>query len=452
MPSPTKIFKKIFNVNKVKIKDINLYDDYKGQSHLKISIDLYKSEKCRCPICNKKCKGYDSPSYKRRWRHLDLGGIISEIEMDSHRINCKKHGVLNEAVPFAYPDSEFTKDFDLTTAFFARNVSKSFVSKYMRISWSTVGRCISRARNDLEPDLSKRLDNLINIGIDETSYKKGHSYITVIVNQDTSEVVWLHSGHGKEVLSLFFEQLSELQRSSIKAISGDGARWIDECIKEYVPNVIRCTDAYHTISWAIEALDEVRKEAWHNANDDLRKINKKYPKGRPNKTDKERQKINENKDNAKNIKNSRYVLGKNPENLTTFQETKLEMIAESQPKLFRAYRLKEDLRLILHLKDPLIAKTLLDEWMWKASHSKIKSFVELSQKIRRHKQHIINTIAIGLSNARIEAINNKIKLIIRRAYGFRNLDNMFDMIYLNCSNIEIPLPNREIKLKLHEIT
>ena len=121
------------------------------------------------------------------------------------------------------------------------------------------------------------------------------------------------------------------------------------------------------------------------------------------------------------------------------------MIAESEPKLYKAYRLKEDLRLILHLKDVNTAISLLDSWLWKASHSKIKPFVELSRKIRRHKEHILNTIEYGLSNARIEAINNNIKLIIRRAYGFRNLDNMFDMIYLCCSNIEIPLPNRAIK-------
>lgn len=101
------------------------------------------------------------------WRHLDLGGIISEIQMDTIRIKCKKHGILCEAVPFAYEGSEFTKDFDLTATFFARNVSKSFVSEYMRISWKTVGRCISRAREDLDPDLNRRLDGLVNIGIDE---------------------------------------------------------------------------------------------------------------------------------------------------------------------------------------------------------------------------------------------------------------------------------------------
>ncbi|MBR0417691.1 MAG: ISL3 family transposase [Erysipelotrichaceae bacterium] len=449
MPSTNKVLKKIFNVNKIKICNCELYKDHKGQDHLKISVDLRKSEKNRCPFCHKKCMSYDSPDYKRVWRHLDLGGIVSEIEMEAHRIECKKHGILCEAVPFAYEGSKFTKDFDLTVAFFARNVSKSFVSEYMRISWSTIGRCISRARKDLDPDLRRRLDNLVNIGIDETSYKSGHKYITVIVNHDTGEVVWLHKDHGKQVLKTFFESLSDEQKASIKAISGDGARWIDECIDEYVPSVTRCTDAYHTVGWAQEALDEVRAEAWHKANDEVKKDKKTYSRGRPAKDDKERARTKEKKEYAKAIKNSRYALGKNPENLTAYQETKLQMIAESEPRLFRAYRLKEDLRLILHLKDVSSADQLLKKWLWKASHSKIKPFVELSRKIRRHKGHILNTIEYGLSNARIEAVNNKIKLIIRRAYGFRNLDNMFDMIYLCCSNIEIPLPNRAIKSEIN---
>ena len=443
MPTTNTLLKTLFDVNRIKITDKTLYRDRKGISHLKISALLHKKAKHRCPYCHRKCPGYDTPAHKRVWRHLDLCGIIAEIEMDACRISCPVHGVLNEEVPFAYPDSRFTRDFDKTVAYFAREVSKSFVSQYMRISWRTVGRCISRVREDLDPDLNRRLDHIVNLGIDETSYKKGYRYITVIVNHDTGEVVWLHKDHGKEILSRFFEQLSEEQKASIKTISGDGARWIDECIEKYVPSVTRCTDSYHVVGWIQEALDEVRSEAWHKANDAVKQIDKKYGKGRPRKDDPQRQKILEAKEYSRSIKNSRYALGKNPEHLTPSQKIKLEMIAGSEPRLLRAYRLKEDLRLILHMSDLQEAEILLKDWLWRSSHSKIPAFVELSRKIRRHKQHILNTIAEGLSNARIEATNNKIKLIIRKAYGFRNIENMFDMIYLICSDIRIPLPNRE---------
>ena len=109
-----------------------------------------------------------------------------------------------------------------------------------------------------------------------------------------------------------------------------------------------------------------------------------------------------------------------------------------------AYLLKEQLRLLLKITDAVAAEEELRHWLWKASHSRIPAFKELYRKIKRHKVHILNTIRYGMSNARIEATNNKIKLIIRKAYGFRNIQNMLDMVYLVCSDIRIPLPNRKL--------
>ncbi len=121
------------------------------------------------------------------------------------------------------------------------------------------------------------------------------------------------------------------------------------------------------------------------------------------------------------------------------------MIQSTDPQLYRAYCLKEALRLLLKSTDIGQAEADLNHWLWWASHSRIPAFRELYAKIKRHKQHILNTIRLGLSNARIEATNNKIKLIIRKAYGFRNIQNMIDMVYLVCSNVRIPLPNRKSK-------
>lgn len=100
----------------------------------------------------------------------------------------------------------------------------------MHIDWATVGRCVSRVREDLEPNLDDRLNVLVNIEIDETSYKKGYKYITVIVNHDTNSVIWLHEGHGKSVLERFYKKLTKEQRESIKVVTGDGARWITDCV------------------------------------------------------------------------------------------------------------------------------------------------------------------------------------------------------------------------------
>lgn len=317
----------------------------------------------------------------------------------------------------------------------------------MRIDWETVGRCVNRALNDIEPERSRRLDGLVNIGIDETSYKKGHKYITVIVNHDTNTVVWAAQGHGKSVLTQFYRQPTPQQLSSIRVVTGDGAKWITECVNEFTPDCERCVDPFHVVEWAMEALDEVRREVWREAYNKAVQLAKAHPgkKGRPKADDAESAIVRAARAKAEEIKNSAYALGKAPEHLTENQQTKVAMIAENNNRLYRAYRMKETLRLLLKIKDVDEAASELKRWLWWASHSRIDAFKKLYLKIKRHRDHILNTIRLGMSNARIEATNNKIKLIVRKAYGFRNIQNMLDMVYLVCSDLRVPLPNRKPK-------
>ena len=449
MASANTLCKKLLNVKGIVVNDQHFFTDRNGVVHILIDARPNKWHMNDCPCCHKRCPSYDKQIDKSRsWRALDFGGIVVDITYCTHRINCSEHGVLVADVPWAYPNSHFTKDFDMTVAWLAKYLPKSAVAAYMRIDWDTVGNCISRAREDLEPDLSKRLDGLVNIGIDETSYKKGHKYITVIVNHDTNEVVWASQGHGKEVLTRFFRCLSYEQMSSIKVVTGDGAGWITDCVNEFIPDAERCVDNFHVVEWAMEALDEVRREAWRDAHAEVVALKKANPRpaGRPKDDDPVAREIREAKSKADGLKGLTYALGKAPENLTDKQQAKVEMVAITDNRLYRAYLMKERLRLILKLKDPEEAKSELDKWLWWASHSRIDSFKELYKKIKRHREHILNSIRLGMNNARIEATNNKIKLIIRKAYGFRNINNMLDMVYLVCSKIDIPLPNRKPKL------
>lgn len=372
-----------------------------------------------------------------------------EVEACTHRIQCPSHGVVTAAVPWAYPGSSFTREFDLTVAWLASYLPRSAVSNFMRIDWETVGSCISRSLRDLEPERSKRLDGLVNIGIDETSYRKGHKYITVVVNHDTNTVVWVGDGHGKAVLERFYRALSPKQLSSIEAVTGDGARWITDCVNEFTPGCERCIDPFHVVEWAMEALDEVRRERWHSAYEEARKLASEHPgtPGRPRHDDEDHRIVQAAKQQASEIKHSTYVLGKAPEHLTEHQRIRLETIQATDRQLYRAYCLKECLRVLLKSSDITQAEADLKHWLWWASHSRIPAFKKLYTKIKRHQHHILNTICLGLSNARIEATNNKIKLIIRKAYGFRNIQNMMDMVYLVCSNIRIPLPNRSVCAK-----
>ena len=447
MASANTLCKNLLNVKNIVVDSHKFYTDMSGVEHLRIIARPNKWNQFRCPFCGRKCSKDGKGTEHRIWRGLDSGGILVEIESDTHRIHCPRHGSVVADVPWAYPGSHFTKDFDLTVGWLAVHLPRTAVSEYMRIDWKTVGRCISRTLHEIEPNRNVRLNGLTCIGIDETSYKKGHKYITIVVNHETNTVVWAAPGHGKTVLEQFYRLLTPDQLASIQVVTGDGARWITDCVNEFTPDCERCVDPFHVVEWAMQALDEVRRDVWKEAYNEAKELKKRFPvrRGRPSADDVKIQTAKEAREHANQIKASAYALGKAPENLTTNQQFQLEMIANQSPRLYRAYRIKEELRLLLKLPSVEEAETQLKHWLWWASHSRIPAMHKLYEKIKRHKKHILNAIRLGCSNARIEATNNKIKLTIRKAYGFRNIDNLLDMVYLVCSDLNIPLPNRSPK-------
>lgn len=398
-----------------------------------LSLRPTKREQCRCGICHRKAKPYDRGRGKRRWRCLDVGAQKVYVEAESPRVRCRKHGVVTAAVPWARHGSRFTKSFEETAAWLTVHTSRNTVSEFMRVEWHTVDGICTRVYQEMEEASPSRFNGLVNIGIDETSYKKGHKYMTVVINHDTSSVVWCAPGYGKEVLSQFFELLNEEQRASIRCVSADGARWIASCVEEYCPDAQRCIDPFHVVSWAADALDQVRREAWSEAH--------RQAKNQPRrKSDRPAKGKNASKEKrAKAVKNLRYALLKNPEHLSENQQTQLQFLTKANPTLYRAYLLKEDLRLALKAGPDEIGG-VLTKWMAWAQRCRIPVFRELRKKIKRHFSAIVAAARFRLSNARSEATNNKIKLIIRTAFGFRNVDNLVAMVMLSCSELRPALP------------
>ena len=455
MASDKTLLKKIINVKGVVINNYKFDTTEQGVQMLYIDMRPYVEEADKCPYCNRKCPRDGKGTEIRRWRDLDWNGLVVEFICATHYVSCAEHGRVVAGLPWSFPRSGFTKRFDLTVTWFAKHLTKNLVCDFFRIDYKTVGRCVKRSLDELEPDIKQRLNGLVNIGVDETSYKKGHKYITVIVNHDTNEVVWIHLNHGDEVFKQFFEELTEEQRSSIKSISGDGAKWIQRQAAKYVPSATVCVDPFHAVSWATKALDEFKNELWRAASNEAKSIAKEQKDKGIQDDPASKKTLKAAKEKASKIKGTKYALLKNPENLTARQNLMLEEVEHSDKRLGRAYRLKESLRLIFHekrLADETNAEftarleLLLKQWFWKAAHGRIDQFKELAYKVRRNQKGIIDAIVLGLSNARIEATNNKIKVVIRRSYGFGNPVNMMSLIYLVCSNIEVPLPNRPMDL------
>ena len=430
--SDTSLLKKLLSIDLAVVESARI-DEKDGS--LVVEVRPRKSQLCRCHRCGKKAPVYDVPAQARRWRSLDFGTAKVFLEYAPPRVSCPEHGVHPAGVPWAHHASRFTRDFEEQVAWLCVHANRSVVAAIMRIDWKSVGGICKRVYDRLDAQAGDRFDGLVRIGVDETSHKKGHKYMTVVVDHDTGRVVWCGEKHGKAVLESFFDLLTEEQRATITVVTADGARWIAEVVEDKCPNAERVMDPFHVVGWMTDVLDEVRRQAWRRARESERSEPKR-PVGRPKKGDEKKP------DKASEIKGSKYALLKNPENLTEAQSGKLAKIAREDKRLYNAYLLKEDLRDVFKSPDGAAAAEKLDKWLNRACRSWTKEIKELSKKVRRHKEAIVRAVELGISNARVEAVNNKIKLTVRMGYGFRNIDNLIALVMLRCSNLPIKLPGR----------
>ena len=206
----------------------------------------------RCGRCGCKAAGYDRGEGRRRWRGLDLGTIEVWLEAEAPRVNCPEHGPTVAAVPWARHGAGHTRAFDDTVAWLAVQCSKTAVCELMRIAWRTVGAIVARvwADTDREHD---RFAGLRRIGIDEVSYKRGHRYLTVVVDHDSGRLVWAATGRDEATLRRFFNVLGAERSAQISHVSADAADWIAEVVAERCPNAVRCADPFHVVKWATGA-------------------------------------------------------------------------------------------------------------------------------------------------------------------------------------------------------
>ena len=154
MASADTLCKKLLNVKNTVVESHDIYNDQDGVTHLRIKARPNAWHKNDCPFCGRHCQGYDRPTKNPKvWRGLDWGGILVEIECSTHRVCCPKHGVVTAAVPWAYPGSSFTREFDLNVTWLAEYLSRSAMANFMRVDWQTVGSCISRSLHNLDQNV-----------------------------------------------------------------------------------------------------------------------------------------------------------------------------------------------------------------------------------------------------------------------------------------------------------
>jgi transposase len=398
-----------------------------------------------CPEC-----GYSSKARKDTrpedtvWRHLDLGTWRLEVDCRRRRLWCPEHGARTEGVPFARPGSEFTRDFECLVAWLAARTDKTTIKRMLRIDWGTVGRIIRRVCVDeLDPG---RLEDLYEIGVDEVSWRKQHRYLTLVVDHQRRQVVWGTEGAGEKAADEFFAELdpkppiapaeretTEIEEQSsvkdaeprigeragkLRAISMDMGPGYAKSARNHAPQAVICIDPYHVVQLANQALDEVRRSYWN----ELRTLG--------------------DQDAAKRFKDARWSLLKAPKNLTDNQALTLKRLKAAGGEVWRGYTLKEAVRAIfehgLTLEDVTV---LIDRLTSRLARSRLPPFVRLGKTIRRHRDGILAAIRLAINQGRTEALNNKVRLITRRAYGFHSAKAALALAMLTCGPITLNLPH-----------
>jgi len=366
-----------------------------------------------CSACGQLCARVHDRAL-RRWRHLDLGGQRCHVEYEMRRVRCRDCGVRVEAVPWARAGARHTRDFEDLAAFLAQQMAKTPITRLLRIGWDTVGQIVARVVADRLD--AERLAGLVMIGCDEISYRRGQRYLTQVCDHHTGAIVWAKPGRNAATLQDFFDELGD-RKASIQAVSIDMNGGYEKAIRTAVPDAEICFDPFHVVQLAGRAVDDVRRGEWNQAG------KSKTAPGRL-------------------IKGVRWSLLKAPERQNTWQLAALHEVSKTNRRLYRAFLLKEQLRLLYHLPDPAAAPVHLDAWLAWASRSKLKPFVKLARTLRARRDGVLGAIRLGLSNGRMEGLNSKVRLLSHRSFGFHGPQPLIALIYLCCSQLTINPPLR----------
>lgn len=384
-----------------------------------------RQRRLACPHCDYSTRfRYDIRPTPSTWRHVDLGEWQVEIQTGLRRLSCPRHGVVVQAVPFARHHSGFTRDFDDVAAFLATKMDKTTIARFLRVDWATIGRICERVvATELDPE---RLDGLVHIGVDEISWKKHHKYLTLVTDHDTGKTVWGKAGKDAATLDAFFDELGQDRSSQIEAVSMDMGPAFNKSVraKGHAPQATICIDPFHAVKLVGEALDVERRKAWN----ELRRC------GDP--------------EAAKKFKGARWALLKKPTNLTEEQAATLRKLKRRGGDVWRAYTLKEAFRAIFagDLNSDQVTE-LIDRWLSRASRSGLAAFVKAAKTIRKFRDGLLAAIKLNINNGRAEGLNNVVRLIIRRARGFRTPEAALSLVMLSCGPITLNLPHERPKIR-----
>ena len=376
-------------------------------SQLTIMIDFPKGSRFACPACGQAdCKAYDTE--QKTWRHLNFFQHETFIAARVPRSDCPRCGPRLVAVPWARPGSGFTLLFEAFVMIMAQQMPVNNLSQLMgehdtRL-WRVLHHYVETARNELD------LSATVRVGMDETSKRRGHDYVSLFVDLDARKVIFATPGKDASTLERFSQDLSAHNGDpqAVKDVCCDMSPAFIKGVEQQLPNAQFTFDKFHVMKIINEAVDEVRRQEQQL---------------RPE------------------LKYSRYVWLKNPQNLKVSQSSLLEAldVKRLNLKTARAYHVRLNFQ-ELWQQPPEQAEIFLKKWYFWATHSRLEPVIEAAHTIKRHWQGILRWLTSRINNGLLEGINSLVQAAKARARGYRSARNFITMIYLLAGKLKFDLP------------
>ena len=372
---------------------------------VKVHVQAKADTRHRCPQCGKRCAGYDRRI--RRWRHLDTCQLKTIIEAEVPRVSCAEHGVVMVAVPWAEPGSGFTALFEALVIDWLKEASIAAVARQLKLSWNAVDGIMRRA---VTRGLKRRKRMPAqHIGVDETAFRKGHDYVTIV----SSGATVLHVADDRKQTSLdgYYAGLTDTERDAIESVSMDMWPAYINATLAAVPDARRkiAFDKFHVAKYLGDAVDKVRR-AEHKA---LR------AQGRDD------------------LVRSKYAWLRNPNNMSREQWCHFKELRESALKTARAWAIKEFAMCLWSYVNRTWASKGWTRWLAWAVRSQLEPVKKVAQTIKTHLWGILNAIVLKVSNGGAESINGRIQLIKARSRGFRNKARFRNAIYFYLGGLDL---------------
>ena len=393
-----------------------VYQDAKfvGQHRHQIEVNIVprKCSKANCSGCGKPCPGYDRlPS--RRYEFIPFWGFKVFLVYAKRRVQCRDCGVVTEAVPWARGKHHLCDAYMLYLADWARKLSWKEVAQRFKTSWEKVFHSVEYVVNwGLE---HRDMNDITAIGVDEVQWHKGHRYLTLVYQIDSANtrLLWIGKERTEATFQTFFDQLGEAAVQRIQYVCSDMWKPYLKVIKERASHALHILDRFHIVSRLNKALDEVRASEHRQM-----KLDGYEPV----------------------LTKSRWLLLKRPENLTQLQDTRLQELLQYNLKSIRAYLLKEEFQHLWDYVSPVWAGKFIDQWTTKVMRSKIEPMKREAKTIRRHKDLILNWFIAkkAFSSGVVEGLNTKVKLTVRKSYGFRTFKCTEIALYHVLGKLPVP--------------